>query len=43
MNKKIEERAEIYRKEMSLIDEDQTKFDDVDLGSARHVAFKAGA
>lgn len=42
MNKKIEERAEIYRKEMSLLDEGQTKFDDVDLGSARYVAFKAG-
>lgn len=42
MNKKIEERAEIYQREMSLLDEGQTKFDDVDLGSVRYVAFKAG-
>lgn len=42
MNKKIEERAEIYQREMSLLDEGQTKFDDVDLGSARYAAFKAG-
>lgn len=42
MNQAIRERAEAYQKDMFILDEDQVRFDSIDIGSARYVAFKAG-
>lgn len=43
MKQTIEERAEAYRKDMFVLDGDQVRFDSIDIGSARYVAFKTGA
>lgn len=43
MKQTVKDRAEAYRKEMFAIDGDQVRFDSIDMGSARYVAFKAGA
>lgn len=42
MNQAIRERAEAYQKDMFILDGDQVRFDSIDMGSARYVAFKAG-
>lgn len=43
MKQTVKDRAESYRKEMFALDGDQVRFDSIDMGSARYVAFKAGA
>lgn len=43
MKQTIDEKAEEYRKNMFILDGDQVRFDSIDIGSARYVAFKAGA
>lgn len=43
MKQTVEDRAEAYRKDMFALDGDQVRFDSIDIGSARYVAFKAGA
>lgn len=42
MKQTVEDRAEAYRKDMFILDGDQVRFDSIDIGSARYVAFKAG-
>lgn len=43
MKQTKEDRAETYRKDMCILDGDKVRFDSIDIGSARYVAFKAGA
>ena len=43
MKQTKEDRAEAYRKDMCILDGDQVRFDSIDIGSARYVAFIAGA
>lgn len=43
MKQTKEDRAEAYRKDMFILDGDKASFDSIDIGSARYVAFKAGA
>lgn len=42
MKQTKEDRAEAYRKDMCILDGDQVRFDSIDIGSARYVAFIAG-
>lgn len=42
MKQTKEDRAEAYRKDMCILDGDKVRFDSIDIGSARYVAFKAG-
>ena len=43
MKQIVEDKAEAYRKDMFILDGDKASFDSIDIGSARYVAFKAGA
>lgn len=43
MKQTVEDKAEAYRKDMCILDGDKASFDSIDIGSARYVAFKAGA